>query len=184
MLGVQIQQFQNLHNAEIRNGEYCCCDDPLCENDIMALENSCSPSCETYFVASLQNCASNTQCTINQTFNLEDDSISGLSSVIFHTHFGQPGLDAEVRTKQSFSLPFVAQTWNGYVVTSRVVSFMWLTGFKIILLHKLAVCMDKLKLMYYSWMTISMCTTLAAAICSGRGIPVSWLLGSGKCHFS
>ena len=59
-----------------------------------------------------------------------------------------------------------------------------LTGSKIPMLDKLVVCVDKLELMGCSWMMILMCSTLAAAGCSCSGIPVSWLLSSGKCHFS
>ena len=93
MLGVQIAQFQNLYNAEIKNGRYCCCDDGPCEDDIRALKNvymtDCTNPCETYFIVKLQDCTSNTHCTGSQTFNLEDDSTSGLSSVIFYIPFGK-----------------------------------------------------------------------------------------------
>ena len=44
-LAFQIQNFQNLYNAEIRNTEYCCCDNPddPCGNDINAVNSiTCS----------------------------------------------------------------------------------------------------------------------------------------------
>ena len=40
-LTFQIQYFENLYNAEIRNNEYCCCDNPddPCGNDINAVDS-------------------------------------------------------------------------------------------------------------------------------------------------
>ena len=103
MLGVEIKEFENLYNAEIRNDEYCCCDDEYnCEENISVLRSiamgSCPVPCQTYFVVSVQDCTSNVQCTINKTFNLEPENQFGLSSVIFQIPFVQPPLHIQVRT--------------------------------------------------------------------------------------
>ena len=102
MLGVQIQQFQSLYNAEIMaNNQYCCCDIPnTCEDNITALENiyDCTLLCDIYFVVSLQDCNSTIHCNINQTFNLEVDPLSRLSSVILLIPFEESALDVHVRT--------------------------------------------------------------------------------------
>ena len=95
MLGVEIKEFDNPYNAEMRDNQYCCCDIPnTCRSDITALKHfanwRCTSSCKTYFVLSLQDCSSK-QCTINQTFN----DIPGLSLVIFQISFGQ---EIQVRT--------------------------------------------------------------------------------------
>ena len=48
VLGIQILQFENLFNYEMRNGSRCCCDDPLCVEGEAELED-CRNRCDMYF---------------------------------------------------------------------------------------------------------------------------------------
>ena len=105
-LGVEIKEFENLHNAEKRGKVYCCCDDDYCKRDIMALGNTCGSSCETYFVVRLQKCTSSTPCSTSKAlFIPEPGSLFGLSSLIFHIPFGQTTQDIQVRA----IIPYIKQ---------------------------------------------------------------------------
>ena len=70
MLGVIVQNFENLYNAEIRNDKYnCCCDisytvvpcvkDPTHLNAI-----ACTSECEPYFEIRLEVCFAGGTCSI------------------------------------------------------------------------------------------------------------------------
>ena len=61
-LGVHVQHFQNLYNAEFRNGrEYCCCDisylDVPCVTNLTDLNvTACTSECEPYFEIRFEVC--------------------------------------------------------------------------------------------------------------------------------
>ena len=66
-LVVQIQDFENMYNDDIRNNEYCCCDNTVipCGNDINAVDTtSCNSqqTCQPYYVlhVNFQGCPSTT----------------------------------------------------------------------------------------------------------------------------
>ena len=55
-LGVQIQNFENLYNAEIILGGYCCCDTvSICVESIVYLQGMyLTHSCEPYFLIHIE----------------------------------------------------------------------------------------------------------------------------------
>ena len=68
VLGVHVQHFQNLYNAEIRNGHYCCCDisyyDVLCEANLIDLNvTACTSECEPFFEMHFEVCFANGTCS-------------------------------------------------------------------------------------------------------------------------
>ena len=58
VLGVEIQHFENVYNAEIRNGMYCCCDAAApCGGTIDAIQPmTCTIACDPYIVIYFQAC--------------------------------------------------------------------------------------------------------------------------------
>ena len=75
-LAIQILEFQNLHDAEIRNNYFCCCDDgnTTCAGaDINAVNNmEClddGTNCQPYYVlrVNYQGCPStDTMCSVSE----------------------------------------------------------------------------------------------------------------------
>ena len=68
VLGVHVQNFQNLYNAEIRNGLYCCCDisyvDVPCVEDLTDLNVTvCTSECEPYFEMRFEVCFADGACS-------------------------------------------------------------------------------------------------------------------------
>ena len=67
LLVVELLQFHNMYNAEVINGEYCCCDttDPsICEDNLEFLkETDCKRLCDTWFNVSLSPCESAYLCS-------------------------------------------------------------------------------------------------------------------------
>ena len=57
LLGVAILHFENVYNAEIRFGEYCCCDtdDPPCTKTLETLAE-CPNACSPFFSVHFQYC--------------------------------------------------------------------------------------------------------------------------------
>ena len=67
VLGVQVQHFQTLYNAEIRNGQHCCCDisymDVACVQDLGNLDvTACTFECEPLFDIHFKVCFTNGTC--------------------------------------------------------------------------------------------------------------------------
>ena len=69
LLGVSVQHFQNLYNAEIRSsGKYCCCDisylDVPCVEDLTDLDvTACTSECQPYFEMRFEVCSANGTCS-------------------------------------------------------------------------------------------------------------------------
>ena len=68
VLCVQVEHFENLYNAEIRNDEYCCCDVsylvvPCVQvvTDINVAE--CTSECEPYLEIRFEVCFANRSCS-------------------------------------------------------------------------------------------------------------------------
>ena len=107
MLGVQIQHFENKHNVEIRNGEYCCCDDPYnkkCWENIIDLNGMCSNSdyrCETYFVLYVRKCPYNSTCTDTKKNELNIARTS-LEHLVLYIPLEEIGLNDNVRIKVNY----------------------------------------------------------------------------------
>ena len=80
ILNVQLHQFQNIYNVEIRpenaRGQYCCCDqgDGTCRQNLFATECASDEFCDTYFVI-----------TWSDNLNLEPYSTILLSDVLTNT---------------------------------------------------------------------------------------------------
>ena len=107
-LGVQIQDFENLYNAEIINGNYCCCDDnEICAsttNDLLVIckNPSTTQVCETYLLVHIRNCISIGTCSLSKTYLLNYTSSSSISDHgILSIPFMEMKLGDEVRTKIS-----------------------------------------------------------------------------------
>ena len=84
VLGVEIAHFENMYNAEIRSGNYCCCDAPD-SSCVMTLEtlqicpNACKPF--EFFSVHFQHCPSCNDCialtkAINFSFDPTSEKIS------------------------------------------------------------------------------------------------------------
>ena len=98
VLGVQIQHFENIHNAEIRNDMYCCCDTPdrvtPCGESTDAVKAAtCAPKCDPYYVVHFQACPSIEACYVAKTFNITIDLSSEISSFLFQIPFNQSELE-------------------------------------------------------------------------------------------
>ena len=68
MLGVHVQHFQNLYDAEIRNDKYCCCnisyDDVPCVANFTDLNvTECTSECEPYFEIRFKVCYTDETCS-------------------------------------------------------------------------------------------------------------------------
>ena len=69
VLGVHVQHFQNLYNAEIRTGNvYCCCDisyvDVPCVEDLTDLDvTACMSECEPYLEIRFKVCFADGTCS-------------------------------------------------------------------------------------------------------------------------
>ena len=110
-LGVQIQNFVNLYNAEIINGMYCCCDDnETCGSAPYELIGMCKDPtttqiCETYFLVNIRNCLSLNKCSRSKTYQLNyTSSASMFDHGILFIPFMEMELGDEVRTKISYLL--------------------------------------------------------------------------------
>ena len=81
MLGVQVQHFQNLYNAEVRNGkDYCCCDISYavvpCAKNLTDLDvTACTSDCEPYFEMRFEVCYANGTCSDMKNETAVIDSI-------------------------------------------------------------------------------------------------------------
>ena len=109
-LGVQIQHFENLHNVEIIDGDYCCChDNEICSSDLSNVLASCTePStiqlCETYFVVHIKNCIFIGECSLSKTYQLNYNfSASVFDQGILSIPFVAMELGDTVRTKMSYN---------------------------------------------------------------------------------
>ena len=80
-LAVQIQDYENMYNTEIKNNEYCCCDNPEgpCGNGISAIKSTpCNSqlTCQPYYVlrVNFQGCPSTDpmMCSVSE---LTDTSV-------------------------------------------------------------------------------------------------------------
>ena len=103
VLGVQIQHFENMYNAEIRNDLYCCCDDHFreCKENITDLiqNGTCFNSdhrCETYFVLYVRECSYNSICSDTEIYRLNVARTS-LEHLVLYMPFEEIGLSNEVR---------------------------------------------------------------------------------------
>ena len=91
---VQMQDFENLYNAEIRSNQYCCCDNPdvQCGNYINAVNSiTCNTqnSCKPYYVlrVKLQGCPStDTTCSISEPTDCSAERTFVTTSVLPHFH--------------------------------------------------------------------------------------------------
>ena len=106
VLGVQIQHFENLYNVEIKDGSYCCCDNPEveCSQSITDLQGLCyDPNlirvCEQYFLVHVKDCSYNSTCTVSQTYQLRIDSSTSLNHLVLFIPLKEMELSNNVRTK-------------------------------------------------------------------------------------
>ena len=108
-LGVQIQNYKNLYNVEIINGEYCCCDDnQTCGNTPSNLLGMCKdPStaqiCETWLLVHFKNCLP--PCRFSKTYQLNyKSSASMFDHGILSIPFMEMELGDWVRRKICYAL--------------------------------------------------------------------------------
>ena len=78
LLVVELLQFHNMYNAELRNHQYCCCDKNECKMQLGDLIMSCDPKCDTWFNISLSPCESAYLCSVATTPRLDTASVNNL----------------------------------------------------------------------------------------------------------
>ena len=96
LLGVQLQHFDNMFNAEIRNKKYCCCDQPStpCVDNIENLNTeNCTYMCQPYFVIYFQACPSIQTCYFTDKYVVSGESIAAASSIVIQIPFNESGLE-------------------------------------------------------------------------------------------
>ena len=95
VLGVEIAHFEAIYNAEIKFGNYCCCDDPdsPCVKTLETLQK-CLTACDPFFSVHFQQCPPNKTCTLlTKTINLSFDPASEISPILFQIPFNQSDLE-------------------------------------------------------------------------------------------
>ena len=111
VLGVQIQHFENMHNAEISNGNYCCCDDPYkeCWKNITDLNGMCFNlpyRCQTYFVLYVRECPYSSTCSDTEFYRLNVAHTS-LQHLVLYMPLEESGLSNNVRIKINYLLQLI-----------------------------------------------------------------------------
>ena len=94
MLGVHVQHFQNLYNAEIRGDvNYCCCDISYtvvpCVKDLTKLDvPCCSSDCEPFFDIRFEVCFADGTCSNMKNEAAAIDSILSIciSPILFQLY--------------------------------------------------------------------------------------------------
>ena len=83
LLVVELLQFHNLYNAEIRQDQYCCCDagnNNLWTAQLEALQQKgCEPKCDTWFNVSLSPCESAYLCSAATAARCDSDPVHNLN---------------------------------------------------------------------------------------------------------
>ena len=108
VLGVQIQHFENMYNAEIIDGKYCCCDDDdvMCQEDItylgMCRISQPNQACDSYFRVYVRVCLNNGTCSVTKSYQL-NGVITSLNQVVLNIPISEPELSNQVRIKLSYS---------------------------------------------------------------------------------
>ena len=102
MLGVHLQHFQNLYNAEFRDsGKYCCCDisylDVPCGKNLTDLNTTaCSTSaCDPYFEMGFEVCFGNGTCLYkkNEITCVNNITSTCISPLLFQLHSNASMID-------------------------------------------------------------------------------------------
>ena len=97
LLSVEIQHYENMFNAEIRDGEYCCCDQPsqpLCVQNIENLDTEeCTDMCQPYFVIYFQTCPSSKTCYLANNYTVSGDFSAATSLFFIQILFNQSELE-------------------------------------------------------------------------------------------
>ena len=101
VLCVHVQNFQNLYNAEIRNGEYyCCCDisymDVPCVADLTDLNvTACTSECEPYLEIRFEVCFADGTCSSvkNETAVIGNILATCISSLLVQFYSEESTID-------------------------------------------------------------------------------------------
>ena len=114
LLGVHVQHFHNLYNAEIRNGkDYCCCDisylDVPCVRDLTDLNvTGCTSECQPYLEIRFGVCFANGTCSYIKTEVACINNITStcISPLLAQLHLSEPMIDSitQVSAKKACSL--------------------------------------------------------------------------------
>ena len=96
-LGVQIQNFENLYNAEMLSSiVYCCCDVYNCTLNIADLQGICTADvCQPYFLIHIRDTSCNGICSLNKTYQLSYESNSS-KSILDHVVLSIPFKEMEM----------------------------------------------------------------------------------------
>ena len=82
LLVVEMLQFHNMYNAEMRNDRYCCCDNAnnqVCMSQLGGLDQmSCEQKCDTWFNISLSPCESAYLCSAATAAQCDSDPVHNL----------------------------------------------------------------------------------------------------------
>ena len=100
MLGVHVQHFQNLYNAEIRDGKYCCCDIssslvPCATVPTGLIVDACTADCEPYFKLRFEVCFADGTCSNvkNETTVMHNILATCISPLLVHLHPNESIID-------------------------------------------------------------------------------------------
>ena len=101
MLGVHVQHFRNLYNAEFRDDrDYCCCDiayaDVPCVRDLTDLNvTACTSECEPYFEMRFEVCFADGTCSSmkNETAVIGNILATSISSLLVQFHSEESTID-------------------------------------------------------------------------------------------
>ena len=77
LLTVDLHQFINIKNAEIRRAQFCCCDMSDCSEELKNL-HSCSDSCDTSFIISVSHCLIPSSCLLFTPTQFNSESVLNL----------------------------------------------------------------------------------------------------------
>ena len=107
VLGVQIKHFKNLYNVEIRDGLYCCCDNPnmtLCSESVTHEDGKCFDSdpvrsCKPYYILHIMVCSHNQTCSVPKTDRFRLDNSSAFDQLLLTIPLMETELSNEVRIK-------------------------------------------------------------------------------------
>ena len=101
VLGVHVQHFENLYNAEIRDtGKYCCCD--ISYKNVPCVANltdlnvaACTSECEPHFEMRFEVCFANGTCSNmkNETAVIDNILATCISPLLVQLHSKESTID-------------------------------------------------------------------------------------------
>ena len=105
-LGIQIQHFENQLNAEIRMGQYCCCDIPDTCTDTLtgfaAAAYNCNKECKPYYIVRFQECTTDGICSTTHSLDFKSIPLSIVTKLVFPIVLDQSEGDNDLQVRAKF----------------------------------------------------------------------------------